>query len=112
MPTGAGPGPEALPIPTAAQLSPIDQIRAMYAADPSDDLRDLLAYLTEQPAAPSGGMRFNPNMRLDGSQVIDRRPRENMPGSMAQMRAGLNPSDAGGGVVNPPRSGDDINLGA
>lgn len=40
--TGPGPGPEAL---GQGQLSPIDEIRAMYAANPSPDVLRLLQYL-------------------------------------------------------------------
>lgn len=42
IPSGAGPGPEVLGM---GQPNPIDEIRAMYAANPNDDLRRLLAYL-------------------------------------------------------------------
>lgn len=42
--TGAGPGPEAL---GGGGLSPIDEVRAMFAADPNDDMRRLLAYLDQ-----------------------------------------------------------------
>lgn len=43
--SGAGPGPEVL---QGATLSPIDEIRAMFAANPNDDTRRLLAYLDGQ----------------------------------------------------------------
>lgn len=42
MPTGPGPGPEVL---DQGGLSPLDEIRAMYAAYPSADLRRLIGYL-------------------------------------------------------------------
>ena len=42
MPSGPGPGPEAL---GGGGLSPIDEVRAMFAANPNDDMRRLLAYL-------------------------------------------------------------------
>lgn len=40
---GDGAGPEALG--QSAALTPIDEIRAMFAANPSDDMRRLVAYL-------------------------------------------------------------------
>ena len=43
LPSGPGPGPEALAGQSAS--NPVDEIRAMYAAHPNDDLRRLLAYL-------------------------------------------------------------------
>lgn len=43
LPTGPGPGPEALQ--PAGTLTPIDEVRAIFAAHPSDDMRKLLAYL-------------------------------------------------------------------
>lgn len=42
LPSGPGAGPEAL---QGAQMSPIDEIRAMFQANPSDDMRRLVAYL-------------------------------------------------------------------
>lgn len=39
---GAGPGPEIL---AGSQMDPVDEIRAMFAANPNDDTRRLLAYL-------------------------------------------------------------------
>jgi hypothetical protein len=40
--SGAGPGPELF---GQAAMNPIDEIRAMYAADPNDDMLRLLSYL-------------------------------------------------------------------
>lgn len=40
--TGPGPGPEAL---NPGGMTPVDEVRAMFAADPNDDMRRLLAYL-------------------------------------------------------------------
>ncbi len=45
LPTGPGPGPEALGGASAGAMSPIDEIRALYAAYPTDDMRRLIAYL-------------------------------------------------------------------
>lgn len=42
IPSGAGPGPEAL---GPGGLSPIDEVRAMFAANPNSDMRRLLAYI-------------------------------------------------------------------
>lgn len=44
MPSGPGPGPEAL-AGAIQPLSPIDEMRAIYAAHPSDDMRRLIGYL-------------------------------------------------------------------
>lgn len=43
LPTGPGAGPEALM--GGGALGPVDEIRAMYAAYPTDDMRRLLAYV-------------------------------------------------------------------
>lgn len=40
--SGPGPGPEALGVQA---MSPIDELRAMYMANPNDDMRRLIAYV-------------------------------------------------------------------
>jgi hypothetical protein len=47
IPTGPGAGPEALG-PMPGQTSPVDEVRALFAAYPTDDMRRLVAYLDGQ----------------------------------------------------------------
>lgn len=75
MPMGKGPGPEVLPVGSTPNNE--DNIetffRSLMLQFPSQDIARVIAKLDTRKMAKQGGLQFNPNAKLDASQVVDLR---------------------------------------